>query len=238
MTTVEPDHAVAERVPDGALAPLPLVGRLRLNLSALGITLDAPDLGERLCQLSCDNEPYGFEISAKGELIVVPPSGWDTGANEQEVNTGVGVWRRENGGATFPPTVMFQLPSGARYMPDASWITQERYDTLLSQLVSDEYRSVIEGAPDFVVEVRSRTDDVRDGLAKMQEWMDGGAKLGWYIDPYQRRAYIYRAGPDDIEILDDPETLSGEDVLPGFVFEVHRLIFARYGNLPDSGEEA
>ena len=114
MTTVKPDHAVAERVPDGALAPLPLVGRLRLNLSALGITLDAPDLGERLCQLSCDNEPYGFEISAKGELIVVPPSGWDTGANEQEVNTGVGVWRRENGGATFPPTVMFQLPSGAR----------------------------------------------------------------------------------------------------------------------------
>ena len=232
MTTVKPDYVVAKGVQDDAFAPLPLVGWLRLNLSALGVDTNAPQLGERLCRLSRDNEPYDFEISAKGELIVVPPSGWDTGVNEQEVNTGVGVWRRENGGASFPPTVLYHLPSGARYMPDASWITQERYDELLAQ---EEYRADVVGAPDFVVEVRSRTDRLAPGLAKMQEWMDGGAKLGWYLDPYETRAYIYRAG-QDVDILDNPETLSGEDVLPGFVFQIGRLVFDRYREIAGESE--
>ena len=232
MTTVKPDYAVAERVQDEASAPLPLVGRLRLNLSALGVDTNDPQLGERLCRLSRDNEPYDFEISAKGELIIVPPSGWDTGVNEQEVNTGVGVWRRENGGASLPPTVLFALPSGARYMPDAAWITRERYDELLAQ---EEYRADVVGAPDFVVEVRSRTDRLAPGLAKMQEWMDGGTKLGWYLDPYETRAYIYRAG-QDVDILDNPETLSGEDVLPGFVFQIGRLVFDRYREIAGESE--
>ena len=122
---------------------------------------------------------------------------------------------------------MFNLPGGARYMPDASWITQERYELLLSQ----EYRSTIDGAPDFVVAVRSRTDSLADGLAKMQEWIDAGARLGWYLDPYAIRAYIFRPG-QPVAILHNPETLSGEDVLPGFIFAVRRLIFARYPNPP------
>ena len=209
--------------PDEKPPDLPLAGRLRLNLSALGVDPNAPDFGERLCRLSRDNHPYDFEISAPGELIIMPPSGWETGANEQAATSRVAIWQDDNGGASFPPTVMFNLPSGARYMPDASWITQERYE----QLLAEEYRSTIDGAPDFVVEVRSRADRLAAGLAKMQEWMDGGARLGWYLDPYETRAYIYR--PDQpVEILDNPETLSGEDVLPGFLFEVRRLIFARY----------
>ena len=232
MTTLAQNPAAQPLAADES-PPFPLVDQLRLNLSALGVDANDPQLGERICRLSRDNEPYDFEISAKGELIILPPSGWDTGANEHEVNTDVGIWRRENGGATFSPTVIYELPSGARYMPDASWITQERYDELLAQ---PEYRADIVGAPDFVVEVRSRTDRLAAGLAKMQEWMDGGAKLGWYLDPYETRAYIYRGG-QDVEILDNPETLSGEDVLSGFVFEVRRLIFARYGNPTDSGEE-
>ena len=204
-------------------APFPLVSKLRLNLSALGVDGSAPDFGEQLCQLTSDNHPYDFEFSAQGELIVIMPSGWDTGANEQAAAAKLGAWQDENGGLSFPPTVMFNLPGGARYMPDASWITQERYDALLAQ----DYRSTIDGAPDFVVEVRSRTDRLADGLAKMQEWLDGGIRLGWYLDPYETRAYIYRPG-QPVEVLDNPETLSGEDVLPGFVFEVRRLIFARY----------
>ena len=213
----------APPVPPAKPPELPLAGRIYLNLSALGIDPNAPDFGERLCRLSQDNHPYDFEVSAQGELIVMPPSGWETGANEQATTTRVGVWQDDNGGMSFPPTVMFNLPSGARYMPDASWITQERYE----QLLAGEYHSTIDGAPDFVVEVRSRTDSLAYGLSKMQEWMDGGARLGWYLDPYQIRAYIYRLG-QSVEILDDPETLSGEDVLPGFVFEVRRLIFARH----------
>ena len=179
------------RPPNEKPPDLPLAGRLRLNLSALGIDPNAPDFGERLCQLSQDNVPYDFEISAPGELIIMPPSGWESSANECVTSGSVGNWQDANGGLSFAPTAMFNLPSGARYMPDASWITQERYEQLLAQ----EYRSTIDGAPDFVVEVRSRTDNLAAGLAKMQEWMDGGARLGWYLDPYETRAYIYRPRP-------------------------------------------
>ncbi len=224
MTTAAkyPTAAVA-LADEGDAVAMPLVAPLRLNLAALGIDVAGPDFGERLCRLSADNEPYNFEISSRGELIVMPPSGWESGANEQAASSRVAIWQDEHGGLSFPPTVMFNLPSGARYIPDASWITQERYEHLLSQ----EYQSAIDGAPDFVIEVRSRTDNLTDGLAKMREWMDGGAKLGWYLDPYETRAYVFR--PDQpVEILENPEILPGEDVLPGFVFEVRRLIFARH----------
>ena len=229
-----PDLVAATPPPPSAKPPeLPLAARIHLNLAALGIDPTAPDFGERLCQLSQDNHPYDFEISAQGELIVIPPSGWDSGINEVKVSASVGNWQDANSGMSFASTVMFNLPSGARYMPDASWISQERYEHLLA----GEYRSTIDGAPDFVVEVRSRTDSLADGLAKMQEWMDGGARLGWYLDPYQTRAYIYRRG-QPVEILDDPETLSGADVLPGFVFEVRRLIFARHPTAPPHPTDA
>ena len=207
---------------------LPLSAPLRLNLSALGIDPKAPDFAERFFRMACDNELYRLEFSADGELIVMPPSGWESGANEQAASSRVAIWQDDNGGLSFPPTVMFNLPSGAHYIPDASWISQERYERLLSQ----EYQSAIDGAPDFVVEVRSRTDNLADGLAKMREWMDDGARLGWYLDPYETRAYVFRLG-QPAEILDNPESLSGEDVLPGFVFEVRRLIFARHN--PQSG---
>ena len=226
-TTQKPDAAApaiaAPPVHDADIPPFPLSGRLRLNLSALGVDAGTPDLGERLCRLSKDNEPYDFEFSAQGELIVMPPSGWDTGANEKAIITRVGVWEEENGGLSLPSTVMFRLPSRAHLMPDASWINQTRY----AELTAQEYQSVFDGAPDFIVEIRSRTDALRPGLAKMDEWMAGGARLGWYIDPYRQQAHIYRAG-QDAETLDNPETLSGEDVLPGFVFPVRQLIFARY----------
>ena len=86
-----------------------------------------------------------------------------------------------------------------------------------------------------MVEVRSRTDTVAQGLSKMQEWIDGGARLGWYIDPYQRKVHVFRA-EQPTEILDDPETLSGEGVLQDFVFEIRRLVFDRYAESGDSGD--
>ena len=181
--------------------------------------------------MACDNEPYSFEFSADGDLIVMPPTGWESNIGENQTNVPLTVWRNDNGGYASSQTVAYQLPSGAVYIPDAAWITQERFDALRS----GEYRSTIPGAPDFVVEVRSRTDSLEAGLAKMGEWMAGGARLGWYIDPYGRRVYVYRAGRE-VEILDNPETLSGEDVLTGFVFEVQRLVFDRYAELTSHGE--
>ena len=213
------------------MAEFPLVGELRLNLSALGIDANAPDFAERFFRMACDNELYRLEFSADGELIVMPPAGWESNIGENQTNAPLVMWQNENGGYASSQDVLYQLPSGATYMPDAAWITRERFDALRS----GEYRSAIPGAPDFVVEVCSRTDSVPSGLAKMQEWMDGGARLGWYIDPYRRRVYVYRAGRE-VEVLEDPESLSGEDVLTGFVFEVKRLVFDRYAELASGGE--
>lgn len=231
MTTVAKPEPVA--VEPAAEQPLqaPLAGELRINLSALGIDAGAPDFAERFFEMANENEPYTFEYSGNGELIVMPPAGWESNIGENETNTDLAIWRRENGGYACSQNVQFQLPSGAIYIPDAAWITQERYDALRG----GDYRSTIPGSPDFVVEVRSRTDRVTSGLAKMREWMDGGSRLGWYIDPYERRVHVFRAG-QEVEILDDPETLSGEDVLPGFVLEVRRLVFARYAELSDDGD--
>ena len=225
MVTTKPEPTIAADVSDGQPSfGFPLVGELRLNLAALGVDGSAPDFGERLCQLSTDNEPYQFEYSAQGELIIMAPPGSESSKDETEATGELYVWRRDNGGSSYGSTVGFSLPSGAQRIPDAAWITQERYDNL----TASERRGAITGAPDFVVEVRSRTDRLPPFLAKMQEWLDGGASLGWGIDPRNRRAYVYRAGQDAPEILEDPESLSGEDVLPGFTFAVRRLIFDRY----------
>lgn len=232
MTTATQSHAgaVAQSQPESA-TELPLVRPLRLNLSALGIDPCSADFAERMFQAAVDNQPYFIEYSGQGDLIVMPPSGHESNEGEQAVNYGLYGWGLSNAGRTYSQTVQFHLPSGAVYIPDAAWITQERFDALRS----GEYTSTIPGAPDFVVEVRSRTDSLEAGLAKMGEWMAGGARLGWYIDPYGRRVYVYRAGRE-VEILDNPETLSGEDVLIGFLFEVQRLVFDRYAELTGHGE--
>ena len=232
MTTAakQPIPAVAP-ADEGDAVATPLVAPLRLNLAALRIDPSAPDFAERFFRMAKDNEPYKLEFSAQGELIVMPPTGWESNIGEKGPNAALFFWTLENDGFDSSQTVQFRLPSGAVYIPDAAWISQERYDALRS----GEYTSTIPGAPDFVVEVRSRTDNVTAGLAKMREWMDGGARLGWYIDPYARRVYIYRAGRE-VEVLEDPETLFGEDVLSGFVFEVRRLVFDRYSELSGDGD--
>ena len=200
--------------------PMASGSELRLNLKALGVDGSAPDFGARLCQLSRDNEPYDFQFSAQGELIVMAPSGTLSNRSENPINIDLGMWDRNNPGAHFSQTIMFRLPSGAQLMPDAAWITQERFDNL----TDFELRNTINGAPDFVVEVRSRSDRLMPQLAKMAEWMEAGSRLGWLLDPVDQRVYIFRVG-HEMEILDNPATLDGEDVLPGFVFEVGRLMF-------------
>ncbi len=200
--------------------PMACGSQLRLNLKALGVDGSALDFGERLCQLSRDNEHYDFQFSAQGELIVMAPSGPLSNRDETVINADLEMYNRQHPGMCFSQTIAFRLPSDAQYMPDAAWITQERFDNLTEL----ELRSTINGAPDFVVEVRSRSDRLTPLLAKMAEWMEGGSRLGWMLDAIDRRVYIFRPGRE-MEVLEDPAVLDGEDVLPGFVFEVGRLMF-------------
>lgn len=232
MTSVAKPSMDANPAQAGVSAsPLTASASLRIELSALGIDNRAPVFAERFFRMAGDNEPYQFEMTAQGVLNVMPPAGWESNVGENQTNAPLVMWQNENGGYAFSQVVLYQLPNGAMYMPDAAWITQERCDALRSE----ECRSTIPGAPDFDVEVRSRTDGVAAGLSKVQEWIEGGARLGWYIDPYGRRVYVCRAGRE-AEVLEDPDTLSGEDVLNGFAFEVKRLVFDRCADLTSGGE--
>ena len=223
MVTVKPETGISAELPGDQDHDLPLVGELRLNLSALGVDHRVADFGERLCRLSSENPSWQFEYSAAGELIVMPPTGSDGNIGETAANAALFNWTQGNSGESYSQTVMFRLPSGAQRIPDAAWITKERFD----KLTSAERRGTINGAPDFVIEIRPRSDRLPRFLAKMQEWMSGGATVGWGIDWLERRVYLYRPGLAEPEILENPDTISGEDLLPGFIFEVRRLIFDR-----------
>ncbi len=222
MATITPKESgieAAQHEPDLLMAS---GGELRLNPKALGIDGSAPDFDERLCQLSRGNEPYDFQFSAQAELIVMAPSGPLINLGGTTINADPGIWDQTNPGARFSQTIAFRRPSNALYLPDAACIIQERFDNLTER----ELRGAINGGPDFVVEMRSLSDRLPPLLAKMEEWMEDGSRLGWLLDPIDRQAYIYRAG-QDVEILENTATLDGEDVLPGFVFQIGRLMFGQ-----------
>ncbi len=202
-TTIAPDSAVV------------------LRLAALGIDHCADDFPERFIAFCEQNDRYQMEVTAEGELLILPMTGYRGNKWELYMATFLANWEIANGGSASSQTVRFRLPSGAVLGPDAAWITQERFDALPER----ERDTIIEGAPDFVVEIRSRTDDLRPLQNKMAAWMAGGVRLGWLIDARQRQVHIYRAGQPEPVLLNDPETLDGENVLPGFSFPVRQYIF-------------
>ena len=196
-------------------------GAIRLCLVPLGIDCRDPDFPARFIDFCAENDCYDMEVNEAGELVILPMVGFKGSRQEMQSAIELGIWTRENGGVSASSTSRFRLPSGAVRGPDAAWITQERYDAATDA----ERDTVFPGAPDFVLEIRSRSDNLRPLQRKMQLWMDAGARLGWLIDPYNRRVYIYRAGQPEPEMRENPATLDGEDVLPGFVFAVRRYIF-------------
>ena len=221
MTTI-PKEQVVTAFPtagydDGAEPP----GAIRLQLAALGINFRAADFPARFIDFCVDNDDYEMEINEAGELVILPMVGFRGNRHETELATELNVWRRANGGVSVSQTSRFRLASGALRGPDAAWVTLERYEALTER----ERETVFPGAPDFVVEIRSISDNLRPLQRKMQIWMDGGARLGWLIDPRSRRVFVYRSGQPEPEILENPETVDGEDVLPGFSFAVRQYIF-------------
>ena len=196
-------------------------GAIRLCLAPLGIDFRDPDFPARFIDFCAENDHHEMEVNEAGELVILPMVGFKGSLRETNANVHLGIWQLENGGVHASQTSRFRLPSGAVRGPDAAWITQERYDAATDA----ERDTVFPGAPDFVLEIRSRSDNLRPLQHKMRLWMDAGARLGWLIDPYNPRVYIYRAGQPEPEMRENPATLDGEDVLPGFVFAVRRYIF-------------
>ena len=170
--------------------------------------------------LAMANRDLRLERSAAGDLIVNPPTGWETGERNRSLTGQLDRWYEdhEQQGKAFDSSTGFTLPNGAIRSPDASWISRERWEAISP----DNRGTFARVCPDFVVELRSASDSLQSLRAKMQEYLDNGAQLGWLIDPQQRQVEIYRQGKS-VEIAVDPAELSGESLLPGFVLNLRRI---------------
>lgn len=203
-------------LPDGEVPGLPIILDLRPLLG--GKTLAEIDF-ELLWAFIEANDLYAIEYNETGQLIIMPPMMMPGADEESELIADTKMWTRRNGGIAPSSKVVFRIPGLGGRGPDASWVSQER----LAQLDPEQYRTG-QICPDFVAEIRSRNDSLAHLQSKMSEYIAHGARLGWLIDPRNRRVAIYRPGQEP-EVLEDPETLSGEDVMPGFEFRVRELIF-------------
>ena len=171
---------------------------------------------EQFKQLAIVNRDLRLERTATGELIVMPPTGSETSNHNQDISGQLWLWNRQTKlGKTFDSSGGFHLPNGADRSPDASWVSRERWEAL----TPEEQEGFAPICPDFVVELRSKSDNMEPLRAKMREYMDNQARLGWLIDRKNRKVEIYGQGRD-VEVLDNPSTLSREDVLPGLVLDL------------------
>ncbi len=187
---------------------------LILNLSP---TIELTD--EQFFQLCVNNRDLRLEQTAEGELIIMPPTGWKSGNRNSRLTQRLGNWTDADGtGVAFDSSTGYILPNGAKRSPDASWVSRERLEAL-----NPDPTRFLPMAPDFAVELRSANDELKTVQKKMQEYINNGVRLGWLIDPQNQRVEIYRPG-QEIEISQSPTSLSGEDVLPGFILELSQIL--------------
>ncbi len=171
---------------------------------------------EQFVEFCAQNSELRIERTEEGALEIMPPTFIDTGNRNFEAVVDLGIWARQDGrGVGFDSSTGFTLPNGALRSPDAAWVLRSRLDAL-----TEEGRMGFGHiCPDFVIEIRSSSDRLSTLQAKMQEYIDNGARLGWLIDPIGRRAYVYRPGVA-VEVLDMPQTLSGDPELAGFALDL------------------
>ena len=174
-------------------------------------------------QLANYEQEARLELTASGELIIMSPTGGTAGRKNRRLTQQLGNWTDKDGtGEAFDSSTIFILPNGARRSPDASWIKLERWNKLTTEQ-QDGFPPI---APDFVMELVSPSDlknqRYQDLQSKMQEYIDNGVKLGWLIEPKSKTVEIYRQ--DQLpEVLDNPKSLSGEDILPGFILDLTHI---------------
>ncbi|WP_103669634.1 Uma2 family endonuclease [Pseudanabaena sp. BC1403] len=190
-------------------------------MNALTISLESViDLtDEQFFQLCRKNSDLRFERNAQGDITVMAPEGGETGMRSASITTDLGIWnRRTRLGFAFGSSTGFKLPNGSDRSPDASWILKERWEALTPEQQS-KFAPI---CPDFVIELMSPSDNLKVTQAKMQEYQDNGARLGWLINRKDREVEIYRIGKSK-EVLQNPISLSGEDVLPEFVLSLAEI---------------
>ena len=186
-----------------------------LNLKPLANLITVEHF-EQLCQL---NPELKLETNHKGELIVMSPTGFETGKNNADLLIQFGIWnRRYKLGVICDSSTGFILPNGAIRSPDVSWIIKEK----VARFSKEEKAKFLPLTPDFVLELMSPSDNLKDIREKMQEYKDNGVKLGWLINPQQKQVEVYLF-EQPVEVIDKPTTLSAEEILPGLVIELSSI---------------
>jgi Uma2 family endonuclease len=168
----------------------------------------------------CQRNPeWQMELTSAGDLLIMPPTGGETGRINFNLTVFFGAWVAANGtGIGFDSSTGFTLPNGAKRSPDLAWVTRARWEAL----TVEEREAFPPLCPDFVVEIRSRSDSIDALQTKMDEYLANGTQLGWLIDPLEKKVYIYRPSAA-VDCLENPQSIAGDPVLPGFTLDVQRL---------------
>jgi Uma2 family endonuclease len=184
----------------------PLTSQLVINLDSVQLT------DEQFYQLCQNNRELNFERTSKGDLIIMTPVGGESGNREADLIIDLGIWNRQTKlGYTFSSSTIFKLPNGADRSPDAAWIRRERWEAL----TPEQRKKFPPIAPDFIIELRSASDNLATLREKMSEYLDAGVQLAWLINPQQQQVEVYQQ-QQQVKLINLPTQLSGEEVLPGF----------------------
>ncbi len=171
---------------------------------------------DELFELCARNRDLRIERTAEGDLIVMSPAGGESSHRNSAINAALWQWAaKDAAGVVFDSSGGFLLPNGAMRSPDAAWVLRSRLDAV----PESQRKRFLPLCPDFVVELRSPSDRLADVQAKMEEYRENGARLGWLIDPLEQRVHVYRPGRS-VEVLDHPADASGDPELPGFVLDL------------------
>ena len=190
---------------------------IKINLGFLTASKAMPD--EQFYQFCLSNPELRIERSALGEITIMPPAFSDTGNRNVKISQQVTNWADSDGtGEVFDSSAGFTLPNGAMRSPDTSWILADRWNAL----TDEQKASFAPIVPDFVIELRSASDTLKSLQEKMQEYIENGVRLGLLIDRKARKVYLYRSGQLP-EVLDNPDGVSCEPELTGFVLKMAKI---------------
>jgi Uma2 family endonuclease len=182
----------------------------------LRVRTGTPLSDDALFRLCANNPDLRIERTAQGDLIVMPPTGGETSRRNSAINAAVYAWAERDGtGVTFDSNGGFILPNGAERAPDLSWVLLSRWKALRPEQ-RERFPPL---CPDFVLELKSPSDALEELHAKMREYLENGARLGWLIDPDARRVWIYERDRE-VVCLEAPESVAGDPVLRGFVLQL------------------